>query len=202
VNDSILRLFHCHEDEDFSKKVRDQKNVRKRLEAIDIKYKSLRVGHDGTCYLNLSGTRITDLSSLKGLPVTHLCLQGCFGVADVSPLEELSLKWINLCRTNVTDLSPLRNLPLAHLPLYRTRITDLSPLKDVQLRSLDIRFTMITDLSPLRRMPLQELSFFPSRISKGMTCLRSVTTLKGINRRPATEFWRRYKTHAANRHTQ
>ena len=202
MNDSILTLFYCHHDKENNDGRQDGQDVRKRLEAAGIKYKSLQIGYHGVCCLNLSGTRITDLSPLKQLPLTHLCLQGCFEIADFSPLKDMGLTWLNLCRTNVTDLSWLRTLPLFHLKLYRTRTSDLSPLSDLQLRSLDIRFTKITDLSPLKDMPLEELSFFPARINKGMSCLRNVTTLKGINRRPAAEFWRRHKTHAADRHTQ
>ena len=192
MNDPILTSFYCHHDEEDNDGGQYGPAVRKRLEAAGIKYKSLRIGCYGVCCLNLSGTRITDLSPLKELPLTHLCLQGCFEIADFSPLKYMNLTWLNLCRTNVADLSPLRSLPLSHLRLYRTRTTDLSPLKDAQLTSLDIRFTHITDLSPLTRMPLAELSFFPKRITKGMPFLREMKPLKYINRRPAKEFWKRH----------
>lgn len=159
---------------------------------MGIRYKSIHVGSNGVCGLNLSGTRITDLSPLKEFLLTHLCLQGCFGITDFSPLKDMSLTWLNLCRTSVTDLSSLRNLPLSYLKLYRTQTANLSPLRDVPLRSLDIRFTKITDVSPLRYMPLQELSFFPTRTNHSLRVLRGMESLKTINRRPAEEFLKRY----------
>ena len=159
---------------------------------MGIKYKALRLSANGDCCLNLSGTRLTDLSALIELPVTHLCLQGCFEITDFSPLKDMNLIWLNLSRTNVGDLSPMNGLPLTYLKLWRTRITDLAPLKRAPLTSLDIRFTYISDLSPLKHVPLRALFFFPKRIVKGLGILRDMKTLKRINRSPATEFWKRH----------
>jgi hypothetical protein len=155
-----------------------------------IQFKSLHLGNDGTLCLNLSGTRITDLASLAELPLTHLCLQGCYGITDFSPLAKMRLLWLNLCRTRMTDVSVLASLPLLHLDLRGTRITALFPLANVPLTSLDIRFTGIRDVSPLGRMPLAELSFHSSRIQKGFALLQGIRTLTTINRTPAEEFWR------------
>lgn len=160
---------------------------------MGISYKSLYVECDGSCWLNLSGTIIADLSSLKHVPVTHLCLQGCYQIADFSPLKDMQLHWLNLSRTRITNLSALSKLPLAYLKLYRTWTTSLFFLRETPLKSLDIRFTEIKNLSPLKCMPLEELSFFPARIEKGLHSLRDMETLKKINRRPVTDFWQRYK---------
>jgi hypothetical protein len=188
----ILSLFNCHRDGEEAEREDDRWRFQNRLKALGIKYKSLYVGIDGTSCLNLSGTIITDLSPLRELPLTHLCLQGCYGIADFSPLGDMSLTWLNLCRTKITDLTSLAGLSLSHLDLHRTRTTDLRPLKGVPLRSLDIRFTWITDVSPLGRMPLEELSFYPSRIACGLDPLRGVGSLATINRRPAEAFWRQH----------
>lgn len=192
MHDTILTLFHCYQDEEDDENRLDKRQFTRRLEAIGIRYKSVHLGCDGTCCLNLSGTIITDLSLLKELPVTHLCLQGCYGITDFSPLRDMTLTWLNLSRTRMKDLSSLRGLPLAHLKLYWTWTTSLNPLREAPLKSLDIRFTAIKDVSPLRHMPLQELSFFPSRISRGLHSLRGIGTLTRINRRPAGNFWKRY----------
>jgi hypothetical protein len=64
------------------------------------------------------------LASLTELPLTHLCLQGCYGIRDFSPLGRMRLLWLNLCRTRMTDLSVLAGLPLRHLDLRGTRTTD------------------------------------------------------------------------------
>ena len=105
----------------------DRRRFQCRLDALGIRYKSLYVGVDRTFCLNLSGTIITDLSPLRALPLTHLCLQGCFKIADFSPLGDMSLTWLNLCRTRVTDLSPLGNPPgiFAQIPLCSVREADV-----------------------------------------------------------------------------
>lgn len=192
MNDAFPQLFHCHLDGEGGEREANGRHLRRRLDSMGVRYKSLHVGTDGTLWLNLSGMPIVSLSSLTELPLTHLCLQGCYGIADFTPLDEMRLVWLNLCRTSVTDLSPLARLPLIHLDLHRTRTTDLSPLKDLPLRSLDIRFTKVTDLSPLGRTPLEELSFYPSRIVRGLDLVRGLGSLATINRRPAKAFWRRH----------
>ena len=133
------------------------------------------------------------MAPLTELPLTHLCLQGCYGITDFSPLRQTRLTWLNLCRTKMMDLSPLAELHLLHLDLRGTRIADLLPLANVPLRSLDIRFTGIGDVLPLVGMPLEELSFHPSRLHTGLGRLRVIGTLKTINRRVAAEFWRKHE---------
>lgn len=192
MNDTILTQFYCYRDEESDEMKLETRRLKRRLDAMGVKYKSLYIGCDESCWLNLSGTIIADISPLKHLPVTHLCLQGCYQIADFSPLKDLQLHWLNLSRTGITNLNTLSKLPLAHLKLYRTWTTSLLSLKETPLESLDIRFTGITDLSPLKYMPLQELSFFPGRIKKGLHSLRGIETLKKINRRPTADFWQRY----------
>jgi hypothetical protein len=192
LNDTILTQFYCYRDEESDEMKLETRKLKGRLDAMGVRYKSLYIGCDGSCWLNLSGTIIADISPLKHLPVTHLCLQGCYQIADFAPLKDMQLHWLNLSRTRITNLHMLSKLPLAHLKLYRTWTTSLLSLKETPLISLDIRFAGITDLSPLKRTPLQELSFFPGRIKKGLHSLRGIKTLKKINRRPATDFWQRY----------
>ena len=192
MRNAIPAWFHCHGDDRDGEREGDRRRFQHQLDALGIKYKSLHVGTDGRFGLNLSGTLIRDLSLLETLPLTHLCLQGCYAIADFQPLGGMSLIWLNLCRTRVRDLSPLEKLPLCHLDLRRTATTDLLPLKDMPLRSLDIRFTKITDLSPLRRTPLQELSFHPGRIEGSLAMLVTMQSLERINRMTAEEFWKRH----------
>jgi len=189
MKDPMLNLFYCYRDEENDGMKLEKRRVQRRLEARGIKYKSLYLGSDGTCCLNLSGSIITDLAPLEKIPLTHLCLQGCFGIKDFSPLKNMELTWLNLTRTNIKDLTHLSGLPLSYLRLYWTWTSDLSPLKEIPLQRLDIRFTKITDLSPLKYLPLKELFFFPSRIKKGCRALRGIKTLTNINRRSAEHFW-------------
>jgi hypothetical protein len=184
--------FFCHPEEERRQGEDDALSFRRRLEKMAIPFKSLHLGSGGTLCLNLSGTRITDLAPLKELPLTHLCLQGCYGITDFSPLGKMRLSWLNLCRTRIMNLSVLSHMPLLHLDLHRTRTTDLLPLGCTRLACLDIRFTAIRDVSPLGQLPLEELSFHPGRIEDGLGLLHGMRTLKTINRRPATDFWKRH----------
>jgi hypothetical protein len=161
------------------------------LRSQKIEFKSIQANADGSLRLNLSGTKAVDLSALTNLPLTHLCLAGCWRITDFNPLRKMGLVWLNLTRTDITDLSPLRNLPLTHLSLCRTKVATLSPLSRLPLRWLDIRSTRVTNLLPLRRMPMEELLFFACRIRRGMNLLRTIGTLTRINRRTAEEFWNR-----------
>jgi len=84
--------------------------------------------------LDLSFTKVTDLTPLNGLPnLRVLCLQN----------------------TKVTDLTPLQGLPnLRSLYLQNVEVTDLTPLKGLKyLGYLDLRNTKVTDLTPLEDLP-------------------------------------------------
>ena len=189
---NLLTPFYCdpniaaHDE-------RRQYKFEKRLQKEGIKYKSVQTDN-GIYGLNLSGTWITDLSPLVKLPLTHLCLQGCCGIKDFSPLRDMGmLAWLNLSRTNIKYLSVLKRLPLSYLRLWRTQTSSVIPLRKTQLSSLDIRFTQIVNVSPLESVPLQELFFFPTRMKKGVSTLQNITSLKRINRKHSQEFWNKCK---------
>lgn len=187
-----LTPFYC--DPDITERNESRRcDFKKRLQQENIKYKSIQTDN-GIYGLNLSGTWITDLSPLVKLPLTHLCLQGCCGIKDFSPLRDIEkLVWLNLSRTNVKYLSVLKRLPLSYLRLWRTQTSSVIPLRKTQLATLDIRFTQIINVSPLESMPLQELFFFPTRMKKGVSCLQNIETLKRINRKHPQEFWKKCK---------
>ena len=64
--------------------------------------------------LNCGDTRVTDLSPLKGMPLTTLAFD----------------------ETAVFDLSPLQEMPLIDLSCEGTRVADLTPLQRLNLRKL------------------------------------------------------------------
>lgn len=53
-----------------------------------IEYKSIHGNDDGTLRLNLSGLNASDLNPLTILPLTHLCLAGCWRIADFTPVAK------------------------------------------------------------------------------------------------------------------
>jgi hypothetical protein len=80
-------------------------------------------------------------------------------------------------------------MPLSQIRLEGTKVADLLPLKGMKLTFFSCNNTPVIDLSPLKGMPLTEIycDFKPERDSE---ILRSLTTLKTINGKPASEFWK------------
>ena len=189
-DDDLATVFYRPQQQTSQNRNRER-ILHSRLQTAGISYKSLHVAEAGGCLLNLSGTKVTDLSLLIGMPLTHLCLQGCFGIEDFSPLGRMALDWLNLSRTRIVGLTPLARLPLRYLRLWRTKVEDLSPFSQVPLESLDIRFSQVSDLTPLKSVPLRELFFFPQRITQGLQGLRDIRTLCRINGRDPARFWDR-----------
>jgi tetratricopeptide (TPR) repeat protein len=113
--------------------------------------------------------KLTDLSALRGLPLTHVDLAGT-GVADLSALQGMPLQSLSLQFTKVTDLSPLRGAPLRRLWAAASSghgpfIKDLAPLRGMPLETLHINAPQATDLEPLRGMPLTELGVLSERLT-------------------------------------
>ena len=105
--------------------------------------------------INLSNSRVTDLSPLAEITTLEsLSLCGT-PVVDLTPLRELtSLRTLNATRTQVADLSPLAKLTnLETLDLSGTSVTDAAPLVGfLNLKRLGLNYTAITDVSPLTNL--------------------------------------------------
>jgi eukaryotic-like serine/threonine-protein kinase len=119
----------------------------------------------------LDHAKVSDLSPLSGLPLTHLDI-GSTPVSDLSPLKGMKLIRLYCPFTNVSDLSPLTGMPLQQLYCGATRVTDLSPLKGMQLTTANFESTEVADLTPLRGMSLKNMS-----IGRQVT---NLTPLKGM----------------------
>lgn len=107
--------------------------------------------------LNFIGTQVTDLSALRGMPLEHLWFAAT-DVSDLSPLKGMPLKHLLIWGTKVADLSPLTGMPLTELNIASTLVADLSPLKGMPLDHVVFNHTPIVDLSPLRGAPLEYLT--------------------------------------------
>lgn len=158
------------------------------LKGAQLKADCLSVDAEGFCHLNLEGTDVSDLSPLRGLPLSELNVART-PVADLSPLKGMPLKQLNLLDTRVSDLSPLRGMrleslnihgnglrigdisALAGMPLKELRmawlpnVTDITPLKGMQLTKLDLTNFGGTDLSALAGMPLNDFACGWSKVS-------------------------------------
>ncbi len=67
--------------------------------------------------------KLSDLSSLKGMPLTQLTITHCPQVRDLSPLEGMPLTHVVLdfC-ARVQDLEPLKGLPITRWQFEESRL--------------------------------------------------------------------------------
>jgi len=138
---------------------------------------------------------LTDLSPLRGLPLTYL---NCYHtpLSDLAPLQGMKLTTLEIQNTGVADLTPLSGMPLEVLVCTSTKVRDLKPLTGMKLTRLFMFDLAPTDISPLKDMPLKNLGF--GQASKHLDLVRSIKTLETINNKPAAEFWKEVEAqHAA-----
>ncbi|KAL0225012.1 hypothetical protein RCL1_002924 [Eukaryota sp. TZLM3-RCL] len=146
-------------------------------------------------YLDVSGTRLTDLTPLSTNPkltvlnltstrVTNIeILAFCnelidlslsnTNVHDISPLSQCNqLKVLNLNGTKVTDLTSLSALTqLEHLRLATLAIADLSPfLACKRLSLLDVRNTLVKKEARIEYTTCVEVQKFFRSFQNGFTC--------------------------------
>lgn len=105
---------------------------------------------------DLSGTGITDISPLTGVPFGALDLRGLH-LSNLEPLHGMPLKLLALEDTKVTDLTPLKGMKLEKLYLNNTGVAELGPLAGMPLQELMLVGTKVKDVGPLRGAPLQAL---------------------------------------------
>src|SRR4051812_45731490 len=83
-------------------------------------------------WLTFLTENVTDISPVRALPgLRHLNCGGYTGkgrLADLTPLKDMKLTYLDCYRTQVSDLSPLKDLPLTVLGCGETQVSDLTPL--------------------------------------------------------------------------
>jgi Leucine-rich repeat (LRR) protein len=105
---------------------------------------------------DFTGSKISDLSGLAGIPFNALDLRGQ-PVSDLKPLKGMPLRILGIEDTRVADLSPVKGMKLEKLYLNNAPITDLRPLNGMPLKELMLAGIKVKDLKPLHGAPLQEL---------------------------------------------
>ena len=117
--------------------------------------------------------QLSDLSPLKGMKITTFrCCSN--NIADLSPIEDIPLKFLDFGDTKVESLVPLRGMPLTNLLCWSTTVSDLSPLKGMLLSELVIHRTIrLSDIRPLKGMPLTLLNI-------GGTSVSDLSPLQGM----------------------
>ena len=126
----------------------------------------LSVVEDGRLALDLSNTKVVDLSPLAGAPLASLNVSNCEDLSDLSPLRGLDLVELFAAQTGVADLAPLSEMQsLRTLVLGRTNVADLSPLSALRLDTLDVAETPIHDIAALRGLKLKQISLRETRVA-------------------------------------
>jgi eukaryotic-like serine/threonine-protein kinase len=126
----------------------------------------LSVREDGRLALDLSGTKVIDLSPLAGAPLGELDVSDSGELTDLAPLRGLNLVELNISGTAVTDLAALRKMyGLRKLNLADSKVTDLTPLNALRLDDLNLKGTHIFDIGELRGMKLKTLNLRNTRVN-------------------------------------
>lgn len=108
--------------------------------------------------LNLSGTTVADLLPLDKIPLSDLNLSNCPAVVDISKLKDAKLTRLNLSRTQVKELSSLKGHPIAWLNLERSKVqqNELDQLKgNDKLTTLFAADTGVRSIEGLADAPLE-----------------------------------------------
>ena len=121
--------------------------------------------------INLSGSDVSDLSPLKGLPLVTLSISEC-PVDDLSPLTGMPLEGLSAQDTRVADLAPLASTQLREIYLLGSPVADLSPLAKLPITQLNVVGTKITDIEAIKQMPLHTLWI-------GSTSIDDLSVLRG-----------------------
>ena len=117
----------------------------------------IRMDNDGLT-VEITNAGITDLSPLKGLPLTSLYCAGN-RIESLEPLRGMSLVTLNCSGNAIESLDALRGMPLTTLICECCRITSLEPLRGMALTMLNCGGNALANgLEPLRDMPLTWLS--------------------------------------------
>ncbi|MBI3861770.1 MAG: hypothetical protein HY290_07725, partial [Planctomycetia bacterium] len=158
--------------ERWMKQVADQPAPEEQVKAVVGKLRDLNPGFDGkvtpriefldVTELQVVTDSVTDISPVRALKKLKslTCSGSGMGrgkLADLSPLDGMSLTSLRCTHTRVSDLSPLRMMPLARLWCEGTQVSDLLPLSGMPLDYLNLQGTRVSDLSPLKGIPLTEL---------------------------------------------
>jgi serine/threonine protein kinase/Leucine-rich repeat (LRR) protein len=127
----------------------------------------LKVRDDGKLRLDLSDTKVADLSPLASMPLASLLLTNATEVASLEPLRGMNLRALEVSGTKVTDLGPLQGMSTlaVFIALNGVPIADLGPLKGLRLTVLKLERCPVRDLEPLRGAPLIELSLRETRVT-------------------------------------
>ena len=149
----------------------------------------------GLVSLKLSATplpgkrgKLSDISPLRGLPLTHLDL-GCTEVTNIEVVREMPLKDLSLDRVPVTDLSPLTGKVLKSLHFGGTKVKSLSEVPIASSEVIHCHLPQISDKSELQRWGVRFLDLWGVPATVDPERLRELKPpLSRVNGKPLEEF--------------
>jgi len=107
-------------------------------------------------YFNGNLNSLTDFVNLREINFQSCHISSLDGIQNLNKLEKVTIDQGNF----ITDLSPLNGLKLKYLDVSFNDINDLSPLAGLPLEYLNIEGTNITDLYPIMGITtLKKLEF-------------------------------------------
>ena len=114
-------------------------------------------------YLNISGTKITDVSFATGYDLESLIANNTeLTGKDLAQIQFGSLNRIFLKGTNIKDLNWLGSpRDFCQLDVSETEVSDLSPLSGLNLGVVNLSGTRVKDLSSLKQMEYLKVLSLP-----------------------------------------
>ena len=134
--------------------------------------------------------KLTDLSPLQGMPLTHLGVWGT-SVASIEVVKEMpiSVLWIN--ETPVVDLSPLAGKSLEALFCMGGRVTDPQRASGRRGREAVLRPRATSRRGRIAATGSEGTqSLGHSQDDRPRACVHQGSRLKQINGKPAAEYWK------------
>ena len=134
-------------------------------------------------YLDIDGTNVTDLTPLASLTGLQILDLSRTGVSDLTPLAGLTaLEVLHLGRTQVIELAPLAKLTgLQRLTLPSTQVSDLTPLVGLTtIEVLNLANTQVSDLAPLAGLSTLQVLYLTNTTVSDLTPLAELTTLRHL----------------------
>jgi Leucine-rich repeat (LRR) protein len=106
--------------------------------------------------------KLTDISPIRGLPLTVLNVWENPKLADMSPVVGMKLTLFQAGDTAIEDITPFEGMPITTFAVNNCRVRDLTPVRTMpKLNYLRCDGCPITSLEPLMGSTIRKLTFTP-----------------------------------------
>jgi Leucine-rich repeat (LRR) protein len=141
----------------------DSKSIQKTLKVIQEKLGqtdcllTMNVLHE-TNSLNLSLSGISDIRPLRAAKKLRVLLLGENEITDLSPISDLSLRWLDISKNPISDLSPLSSMhSLETIWASYMKVSKIDALREMKnLQYISLEHNEIKDISPLNTIKTLE----------------------------------------------